>query len=216
MVRAFEKAGIKNPVRIARNGEEAVNYLSGQGQYSDRDAHPLPELVLLDLKLPQADGFDVLRWIRTNSQLSSLRVVVLTSSEDIRDVNLAYSLGANSFLVKPMDFTRYVELSSFIADAWFLWSKTPSTPATSGSEQDWAPSKKKVLLRNRDSKTYYAARSTWVSDKQGALDFERIELAEAVATAKQLNEVEIVLAYDHPLCELSLPVLFPSASLSPE
>src|SRR6478672_2236577 len=111
MLRAFEKAGIKNPVQVAADGEEAVAYLTGQGEFSDRASYPLPHLVLLDLKLPKMDGFQVLQWIRTSAHLPGLRVVVLTSSDNIRDVNLAYSLGANSFLVKPMDFDRVVELA---------------------------------------------------------------------------------------------------------
>src|SRR5262249_17558040 len=158
------------------------------------------------LKLPQMDGFDVLRWIRTNSQLPGLRVVVLTSSDDIRDVNLAYDLGANSFLVKPTDFTRFVELSEVIADTCSLWGKSPSITGAPGRQNKQAPKNKKVLLREQDSKRFYAARSNWVGDKWSALDFERIELAEAVATAERLHQVEIVLAYDHPQCELSLPV----------
>src|ERR1041385_2090882 len=104
VLRSFERAGIKNPIRVVPDGEKAIAYLGGSGAFSDRQAHPLPELILLDLKMPRMDGFKVLRWIRTHPKLSRLRVVVLTSSENIRDVNLAYSLGANSFLVKPMDF----------------------------------------------------------------------------------------------------------------
>src|SRR3954471_2677991 len=118
VLRSFEKAGITNPVQVVGDGEEAIAYLNGSGTYSNRDEHPLPELVLLDLKMPKVDGFEVLKWIRAHPQLSQLRVVVLTSSDDIRDLNLAYKLGANSFLVKPMDFNHFVELSSFIADNW--------------------------------------------------------------------------------------------------
>jgi len=75
--------------------------LAGKGKYVSRDEYPLPTVLLLDLKMPRADGFDVLRWIQTQPSLSSLIVIVLTSSEDMRDVNRAYQLGANSFLVKP-------------------------------------------------------------------------------------------------------------------
>jgi CheY-like chemotaxis protein len=215
LLRSFEKAGIKNPVQVARDGAEALAYLSGQGKYSDRVLYPLPQLVLLDLKLPGIDGFEVLRWIRTDSQFPGLRVVVLTSSENIRDVNLAYSLGANSFLVKPMDFTRFVELSNLITDTWFNWSKTPASRGAGPTDDDlWSPKNKRVLLRDRDSKRFYAAHSTWVADKGSALDFERIELAEAVVTAERLHDVEIVLSYDCPGCELTLPVVFPGVRRS--
>jgi CheY-like chemotaxis protein len=215
MLRSFEKAGIKNAIQVVGDGEQAIQYLSGQGKYSNRGAYPLPELVLLDLKLPGVDGFEVLRWIRTNSQLPGLRVVVLTSSDSVRDVNLAYSLGANSFLVKPMDFNRFVELSGLIADTWFLWSQTPAGPGrTAGSENGWNPRNKKVLLRERETGRFYAAHSTWVGDEQGAIDFERIELAESVATAERLQGAEIVLVYEHPRCELTLPLAFPGVRRS--
>src|SRR5215471_9754217 len=102
--RAFERAYVINPLQVVRNGEEAIAYLKGIGKYANRPEYPLPDLVLLDLKMPGLDGFDVLRWIREQPGLQSLRVVVLTSSEQMRDVNLAYQLGANSFLVKPADF----------------------------------------------------------------------------------------------------------------
>src|SRR5438445_5134266 len=77
ILRSFDKAGMTNPIHVVRDGEEAIAYLSGSGKYSNRDDHPLPELVLLDLKMPKLDGFEVLRWIRTHPQLSGLRVVVL-------------------------------------------------------------------------------------------------------------------------------------------
>src|SRR6266436_5952779 len=97
--KAFEKGGIHNPVFIVRDGEEAINYLSGVGRYSNRNVYPLPALLLLDLKMPGTDGFDVLRWIKSQPYLNGLRTVVLTSSESIRDVDMAYKLGATSFLV---------------------------------------------------------------------------------------------------------------------
>jgi CheY-like chemotaxis protein len=208
MLCSFEKAGIKNPIQVARDGEEAIDYLSGAHKYSDRQAYPLPELVLLDLKLPKVDGFEVLRWIRTTSGLGGLRVVVLTSSDDINDVNTAYSIGANSFLVKPMDFNRFVELSGFISDNWFRWSVFPSSPPGS-REESLDPGTRKVHLRDRESRRFYAGHNLWVPEKDRALDFARIERAEAVATAERLEHVEIVLAYDWPNCELSVPVAFP-------
>src|SRR6266702_4939030 len=175
MLRSFARAGVNNPIEIVRNGEEALAYLSGSGEYSNREKHPLPRLVLLDLKMPKVDGFEVLQWIRTHPQLSGLPVVVLTSSENVRDVNRAYGLGANSFLVKPMDFNHFVELSSFISDHWFLWSKTPTTSVRAAD--DWEPRNKKVLLRDKQSRAFYAGYTAWVREKREALDFERIELA---------------------------------------
>src|SRR5258705_12172576 len=97
--RAFAKGEIANPLFVVRDGDEAICYLSGIGKYGNRAEYPLPDLLLLDLKMPRTDGFEVLRWVRQQPGLSALRIVVLTSSENIRDVNQAYRLGANSFLV---------------------------------------------------------------------------------------------------------------------
>jgi CheY-like chemotaxis protein len=127
--RAFQKANILNEIRVIPNGREAIAYLSGTGLYSNRLENPLPNLVLLDLKMPGLDGFDVLRWIRTQPSLAALRVVVLTSSTDVRDVNLAFQLGATGFMLKPADFLRLVEFSEALAGYW-LWLDDPAaTPA---------------------------------------------------------------------------------------
>ena len=123
--KAFKRAGILNPVYAVRDGEAAIAYLSGSGKYAIRDEYPLPALVLLDLKLPKVDGFEVLRWIRQTPGVSALRVVVLTSSDRIRDVNLAYQLGANSFMIKEMDFQNTIELARLLRDFWLLKAKAP-------------------------------------------------------------------------------------------
>lgn len=108
--RAFERAKVANPLRVLRDGTEAVAYLNGDVPYGDRAEHPLPGLVLLDIKMPMMDGFEVLKWIRRQPQFARLCVVMLTSSDEMRDVNQAYQLGANSFLVKPLDFWNAGEL----------------------------------------------------------------------------------------------------------
>jgi CheY-like chemotaxis protein len=131
--RAFIKGNILNPLQVVRNGEAAIAYLGGQGKYSNRVEYPLPELLLLDLKMPGLDGFEVLRWIRQQPGLNSLRVVVLTSSDEIRDVNLAYQLGANSFLVKPIDFERFVEISQAVKGYWLWMSKAPDLSRPEGN-----------------------------------------------------------------------------------
>ena len=123
--RAFQKGNIVNPLHVVKNGDDAICYLKGEGVYSNRAEYPLPDLVLLDLKLPGRDGFEVLRWIRQQPELKALRVVVLTSSDRIQDVNLAYQLGANSFLVKPVDFERFVEISQALKGYWIWLSKAP-------------------------------------------------------------------------------------------
>jgi CheY-like chemotaxis protein len=129
--KSFKKAEIHNPLFIVRDGEDAINYLSGTGRYADRAQFPLPALFLLDLKMPGTDGFDVLRWIATQPDLKSLRVVVLTSSEAIRAVELAYKLGASSFLVKPMDFCETVDVVRDMARYWLGWNMTSGPSARS-------------------------------------------------------------------------------------
>jgi CheY-like chemotaxis protein len=123
--RAFAKANFLNPLHVVSNGEEAIAYLEGEGKYASRDEYPLPTLLLLDLKMPRKDGFEVLEWIRQQPGLSALRVVVLTSSDEMRDVNRAYQLGANSFLVKPVDFPRFVEVTLALKGYWLWMSKEP-------------------------------------------------------------------------------------------
>jgi CheY-like chemotaxis protein len=99
---AFEKAGIVNPLVILGDGDAAVAYFAGTGAYSDRHRHPLPGLVLLDLKLPKRSGFEVLRAIRADATAKHTPVVVLTSSNQDADIERAYALHANSYLVKPV------------------------------------------------------------------------------------------------------------------
>src|SRR5689334_4531702 len=104
--RAFQKAGLRNALKVVRDGEQAIEYLSGKGNYSQRDRYPLPFLVLLDLKMPGTDGFEVLEWVRSEPTLKRLLIVVLTSSNLQADVDRAYETGANSYLVKPVEFDQ--------------------------------------------------------------------------------------------------------------
>jgi CheY-like chemotaxis protein len=129
--RAFEKAGINNPLHIVRDGDEAIAYLGGHGKYSDRKVHPFPALLLLDLAMPGTDGFEVLRWVRANHAMEALRILVLTSSDRIWDVNQAYRLGANSFMVKPVEFQDLVMLSKSLHDYWLIKTKAPEISAPS-------------------------------------------------------------------------------------
>src|SRR5678816_737146 len=97
-------------IRDSRNGEDALAYLEGVGKYGNRDEYPLPHIMLLDLKMPRMDGFEVLRAVRGRPEFDALRIIVLTSSEDQQDVNKAYDLGANSFVVKPSGFDQYATM----------------------------------------------------------------------------------------------------------
>ncbi|SRR5258706_8217724 len=124
--RSLEKANVFNPIQVVGSGDDAIAYLKGEGKFANRSEYPPPSLLLLDLKMPRTDGFQVLRWVRQQPGLKALRVIVLTSSEDIRDVNQAYEYGANSFLVKPMDFENSVEIGKFIKDYWLGKAMTPA------------------------------------------------------------------------------------------
>src|SRR3954468_16630522 len=110
MQRAFRQAGIEHPLLAVRDGAEAIAYLSGKGKYSNRDAYPLPRLVLLDLNMPESSGFDVLNWIRSTPAVSTLPVLVLTSSSHPSDIERASLLGANGYLVKPGKPERLVDV----------------------------------------------------------------------------------------------------------
>jgi len=126
--RAFKKAGLANWFRVVTGGEQAINYLSGHGIYSDREKYPLPFLVLLDLKMPGTDGFEVLRWARSESDLKRLLIVVLTSSALQTDVDRAYELGANSYLVKPVEFDEMVHMVQRFQAYWSEINRTPTGP----------------------------------------------------------------------------------------
>jgi CheY-like chemotaxis protein len=123
--RAFAKARVLNPLQIVYSAEEAMDYLKAVGKYGNRQEYPLPGLILLDLKLPGMSGHDFLRWLRSDPELRALRVVVLSSSDAIWDVNEAYRAGANSFLIKPADFEKFVEISQALNGYWVWIDKSP-------------------------------------------------------------------------------------------
>lgn len=118
MHRAMKQAGVVNPLQVASDGRMAIDYLSGAGVYRDRLTFPLPDLVLLDLKLPHVMGLDVLEWIRTQPELAMVMVLIFTSSQLPADVNKAYSLGANSYLVKPSEPDGLLALVEQIKRYW--------------------------------------------------------------------------------------------------
>src|SRR5437660_1116853 len=136
--RALVKAKVYNPVLVVHDGEEALDYLLGKGKYSDRQRYPFPNLMLLDLKMPKMDGFQVLEAIRANRELRPLRVIVLTSSQEIRDVNHAYELGASSFLVKPLEFENYEGLMRTLTAFWLQRNAMPEVGT--GLEESKNPS----------------------------------------------------------------------------
>jgi CheY-like chemotaxis protein len=130
--RAARHAKFTNPLQVVEDGEEVIAYLLGGGKYADRRRYPLPGLLLLDLKMPRRNGFEVLQWLREQPEFAQLQVVVLSSSDEIKDINRAYELGANSFLVKPMFFSEFVgmleALHSYCLRVW-QQPKRPVAPA---------------------------------------------------------------------------------------
>lgn len=124
--RAFRKAGTNAPLHVVNDGQAAVDYLAGHGIYADRFAYPLPALLLLDLKLPRKSGHEVLEWLRNHGALNRMPVVVLTSSKESTDVNRAYDLGANSYLVKPVAFADLLKMAQTLDLYWLQLNEAPA------------------------------------------------------------------------------------------
>ena len=118
MKHALTASGVTNPVFVVETGQEAIDYLAGTGQFQDRGRYPLPVIVFLDLKLPLMSGHEVLAWVRAQRQLESLLVVVLTSSNEPSDVRRSYSLGANSYLMKPLTARQLLDLAKAFNWSW--------------------------------------------------------------------------------------------------
>lgn len=127
-LRAFRKSKIANEIVVARDGVEALDYLFATGQHADRDSSMLPQLVLLDLKLPRLDGLQVLERIRANPKTKLLPVVILTSSTEQPDLLTGYSLGANSYIRKPVDFQEFVVAVRRLGLYWLLLNQPPPPP----------------------------------------------------------------------------------------
>jgi len=131
MKHAFMEIGLDNPMQVATDGREAINYLSGVDKYADRERFPMPCLVLLDLKLPRVMGLEVLKWIREQPELETLIVIILSSSQLMPDIEWAYRLGANAYLVKPSTPPELRELATGIKLFWLKLNHGPPAPRES-------------------------------------------------------------------------------------
>ena len=127
-LRALKRNNILNEVVVAHDGAEALDYLFARGAHSERDAGKFPEVVLLDLKLPKVDGLEVLRQIRENESTRRLAVVILTSSNEERDIIAGYDLGANSYIRKPVDFNQFMEAVRQLGIYWLVLNVSPVCP----------------------------------------------------------------------------------------
>lgn len=121
---AMKKAGVTNPIQIASDGQQAIDYLQGAGQFADRERFPLPCLVLLDLKLPHVMGLDVLKWIRQQPGMT-LAVIMLSASAEDTDIAAAYRLGANAFLTKPSETSELEDMVKAIKSFWLTHNRLP-------------------------------------------------------------------------------------------
>ncbi|MDZ7843457.1 MAG: response regulator [Anaerolineales bacterium] len=122
---AFQEARLRNPVHVASTGERALDYLHGRGKYQDRDEYPLPDIILLDLKLPGISGMDVLREIKDRPTLKQIPVIILSSSSEEADRALGYDLGVNSYLVKPVSFEGFLSVVGKIKEYWLTINLGP-------------------------------------------------------------------------------------------
>ncbi|MBI3272060.1 MAG: response regulator [Planctomycetes bacterium] len=121
--REMQEAGLGQPI-LARDGEEAVRYLAGEGEFGDRVRHPLPSFILLDLRLPRFSGLEVLAWRKEQPVVRRIPAIVLTSSAEQVDIVRAYDLGANAYLVKPLDSRRTVEMLRAVHSFWVQHNRT--------------------------------------------------------------------------------------------
>ena len=124
--RAFKMANIPTPLQVVTDGQEAISYLRGDGKYADRSHYPLPRLIVMDIRMPRRSGFEVLEWVKTNRQpLRRIPVVIVSSSQNPDDINRAYELGANAYMVKPMNFRAVEHLFETITHYWGLECAKP-------------------------------------------------------------------------------------------
>lgn len=130
--RSFERLGIENPLVEVHDGQEAIAYLSGDGPFADRHKYPFPGILLLDLQMPRLGGLELLNWIRLNLSVPNFLIIVLSRVDEIRQVNKAYALGANSFLIKPGNEEELRGLISSFRDYWIVGPKA-LVPKTSRS-----------------------------------------------------------------------------------
>ena len=127
--RAFKMAHIHNQLQIVTDGQEAISYLRGVDKYADRQAYPLPKLMVMDIRMPRKSGFEVLEFVKSNPSLRRIPVVIVSGSDNPADINRAYESGANAYMIKPMDFREVEHLFQSITTYWGLECAKPELEA---------------------------------------------------------------------------------------
>jgi CheY-like chemotaxis protein len=122
---ALKEGAIRNPVQVVRNGQEAIDYLEGKGPYADRRGYPIPRIAVCDINMPKVNGFELLRWLRSESDVRRLPVVMMSSSNRVEDINRAYDLGVNAYLVKPRNFDEMVDVLNKLVQFWSVTLVNP-------------------------------------------------------------------------------------------
>ena len=161
---AMTKAGVANPVQVATDGQQAIDYLQGAGKFANREKYPFPCLVLLDLKLPYVMGLDVLKWIRRKPG-TALTVLMLTSSSEDADIATAYELGANGFLTKPSEASQLYDMVKAIANFWLTHNTLPQEIAAESpmegvvslvrsTTMDFAPKRQPFIGTRREERAH--------------------------------------------------------------
>ena len=148
---ALARAKVNVPVRFVTNGEEVIQYLKGEGCFADRSRYPMPRMLLLDVNMPGRDGFQVLEWLRLQPELRRLLVIIFTSSSLPEDVDRAFELGANFYLVKPLGFERMEEIARCLGDHWLKLKRCPDCMVSPASGEP----RLRVMLRNPRTWQYF-------------------------------------------------------------
>ncbi|MDB6022215.1 MAG: response regulator receiver protein [Pedosphaera sp.] len=120
---ALKRAGVKNPVQAAHDGQEAIDYLQGSGPFADRSKFPFPDVIVSDLKMPRMGGFEVLEWLRQHPECTVIPFIVLSASKQEADIQRAYGLGANSYMVKPASLNELQRMVKLACDYWCICEK---------------------------------------------------------------------------------------------
>jgi CheY-like chemotaxis protein len=128
MRRALENAGVVNKLLVVEDGQQAIDYMAGAGKFGDRSQYPLPALIFLDLKLPIIKGLEVLAWVRQKPEFDNTIMVVLTSSNEPKDLNESYGLGANSYVVKPPTANQLLDMAKAFKSYWLEFNKFGDKP----------------------------------------------------------------------------------------